>query len=237
MRRVLMAAAAAAVIGVATPASAAVTLTSYNGPDLTTAVKASTTDTDNNMAQVWGCTQNDGACANVAFTGLQSDQVTTEAIHITDGAGFAAISDAPTNTTSNFYALIIDPTQDFNQYMFSIALDNAGVVSVYYLLAAPGSDWTLASPTGGIDQQANANKTYLVQGDVMTAIKVVVTCQNGVTSCPITLFKQNSITTGSVPAPLPEPATWAMMLLGFGGIGMALRRSRRRGKQALMQIA
>jgi hypothetical protein len=33
---------------------------------------------------------------------------------------------------------------------------------------------------------------------------------------------------------VPEPATWAMMLLGFGGIGMALRRSRR---TALMQIA
>ena len=35
---------------------------------------------------------------------------------------------------------------------------------------------------------------------------------------------------------VPEPATWAMMLLGFGGIGMAMRRSRRRGG-ALMQIA
>jgi len=36
--------------------------------------------------------------------------------------------------------------------------------------------------------------------------------------------------------PVPEPATWAMMLLGFGGIGMAMRRSRRRNG-ALMQVA
>lgn len=28
--------------------------------------------------------------------------------------------------------------------------------------------------------------------------------------------------------PLPEPGTWAMMLLGFGAIGFAMRRSRRR---------
>lgn len=35
-------------------------------------------------------------------------------------------------------------------------------------------------------------------------------------------------------AAVPEPATWAMMLLGFGGVGMAMRRQR---KPALMQIA
>jgi hypothetical protein len=34
---------------------------------------------------------------------------------------------------------------------------------------------------------------------------------------------------------VPEPATWGMMLLGFAGIGMALRRRRRSG--ALMQVA
>ncbi|HKO20262.1 MAG TPA: PEPxxWA-CTERM sorting domain-containing protein [Acidobacteriaceae bacterium] len=33
---------------------------------------------------------------------------------------------------------------------------------------------------------------------------------------------------------VPEPATWAMMLLGFGGIGMAMRRRRAKG---LLQIA
>ena len=36
-------------------------------------------------------------------------------------------------------------------------------------------------------------------------------------------------------AAVPEPATWAMMLLGFGGIGMAMRR--RRQAPAFAQIA
>jgi hypothetical protein len=36
-------------------------------------------------------------------------------------------------------------------------------------------------------------------------------------------------------APLPEPATWAMMLLGFGAVGFAMRRDRR--KAVLTQIA
>ena len=35
--------------------------------------------------------------------------------------------------------------------------------------------------------------------------------------------------------PVPEPATWAMMLIGFGGIGMAMRRRRRDTK--LPQLA
>ena len=38
-----------------------------------------------------------------------------------------------------------------------------------------------------------------------------------------------------VTPPVPEPATWAMMLLGFGGIGMAMRRGRRTAK--LPQLA
>lgn len=36
--------------------------------------------------------------------------------------------------------------------------------------------------------------------------------------------------------PVPEPATWGMMLLGLAGIGVAVRRSKRRNP-ALLQIA
>ena len=42
-------------------------------------------------------------------------------------------------------------------------------------------------------------------------------------------------TTGGTP-PVPEPATWAMMLLGFGAAGTAMRRSRRRNGQ-ISQLA
>jgi hypothetical protein len=35
---------------------------------------------------------------------------------------------------------------------------------------------------------------------------------------------------------VPEPATWAMMLLGFGGIGMAMRRGRKHNGR-LLQVA
>ena len=38
---------------------------------------------------------------------------------------------------------------------------------------------------------------------------------------------------GSIQANVPEPATWAMMILGFGAIGAVIRRRRRRANPAL----
>ena len=223
-----MAATAVAAIGLASPAYAAVTFSSYNGPDLATKIKASSTNTTNDAATVYGSTLINGQSANVTFTGLLADQVTGTTIHITDGAGFASITDIL--QPENLFNLIIDVTdQDFNQFMFSLQLVDDGTVKVYYALAG-GSGWTLASPTAGIFQAANANNTYLLQGGLFSAVMVSSTS-------PIKEYKQNSITLGSIPAPVPEPATWAMMLLGFGGIGFALRRGRRNSKPALMQIA
>jgi hypothetical protein len=44
----------------------------------------------------------------------------------------------------------------------------------------------------------------------------------------------NMVTFSATTTAVPEPATWALMLLGFGGIGLAMRRRRR---PALAQIA
>jgi hypothetical protein len=52
---------------------------------------------------------------------------------------------------------------------------------------------------------------------------------------PIEHVKQNSIQLTGVRT-VPEPGTWALMLLGFAGVGVAMRRSRK-AKPALMQIA
>lgn len=50
-------------------------------------------------------------------------------------------------------------------------------------------------------------------------------------------FAIDNFTFGSsAVAAVPEPATWAMMLIGFGGMGVALRR-RRRTASSLLQLA
>jgi hypothetical protein len=36
---------------------------------------------------------------------------------------------------------------------------------------------------------------------------------------------------------VPEPSTWAMMLIGFGAVGFAMRRRRNEGKTARVRFA
>jgi hypothetical protein len=44
----------------------------------------------------------------------------------------------------------------------------------------------------------------------------------------IDILKQVRIDVAGAPGGVPEPGTWAMMLLGFGATGVAMRRSRRK---------
>lgn len=57
------------------------------------------------------------------------------------------------------------------------------------------------------------------------------TCPEGSFSAPCTTIRATA-PTFVVRAGVPEPSTWAMMLLGFGAIGMAFR-TKRRSKQQL----
>lgn len=61
-----------------------------------------------------------------------------------------------------------------------------------------------------------------------------LTPQTGITLTGVDLQKFSTGTLYQNVGAVPEPATWALMVLGFGGIGMAMRRRRRR---VLAQIA
>ena len=67
------------------------------------------------------------------------------------------------------------------------------------------------SQFAGLGFNANTNNTYRID---LTA--------GGNT---VTSFAQ--LGTGAGPGAVPEPATWAMMLIGFGAMGVSLRRRRR----------
>ena len=83
---------------------------------------------------------------------------------------------------------------------------------------------------------ANANGSNVFDiiggpGETFTSASFVSTGQGGFAD-----FKQLRLVLANGTPPVPEPATWALMLLGFGGVGMAMRRSRRNSR-TLMQVA
>jgi hypothetical protein len=98
-------------------------------------------------------------------------------------------------------------------------------------------DVVLSTNTGAtkVISLTNANGSNIFDiiadpGESFTGASFVATAPNGFVD-----FKQLRLVLGTGTAPVPEPATWGMMLLGFAGIGMAMRR--RRSGRTLMQIA
>ena len=240
MRRVLMAAIAATAIGLASPALAdpnGSTFADYNGPDLSIAIHASH---DAGWADtgptVYGSTQvNTGH--DVVFSGFSAYDAgtgtgTATDIGITGGSGFAQVNDldfdSKVDSTQNLFALIMDPDPAFTEYEFSIQLAEAGDLSIYVMLTG-SSIWELVTGSP-IHQNANQNNQYLLSGLTSGSFdKVLISSTSAIFQ-----VKQNSI--NLAPGAVPEPGTWGLMLLGFAGIGMAVRRSRKRNP-VLLQIA
>ena len=218
----------AATVAFAAPASAAVTVAPINGPNLSTQIHASSTNAINDTTVVYGSTASGGNSADVTFTG-------NTAIHITGGAGFAAISDVAGGGT--FTQLVVDPQPFFNALQFSVQLVQDGFIFVDYLLAGSAT-WGTPTGTNPFAQSGNQLRDYQLTatgGDVLSAIRITscasaISCNvgGGGNGVGIFLQKQNSITvTDRAGNPVPEPATWAMMLVGFGAAGYSLRRRRR----------
>lgn len=216
--------ASAAVLAAATPASAQVTIAPINGPNLDTAIKASKTITENDALVVFGSTEN-GNSADVKFTG-------NTLIDITDGGGFASITDS--NDVADFRVLTIELTKAFTDLQFSLQLVDDGRVIIEYALFGSNT-FTQAGGTNPFTQNGNQLRDYQLTSNPDVAIgalrittcSLTGVCTAGVGSgTGINFEKQNSVTLAA--AAVPEPGTWAMMLLGFGAIGVGMRRRRAR---------
>ena len=94
------------------------------------------------------------------------------------------------------------------------------------LMGPGGTTFNLTGPTGTLpNKQYNLAQTFLPTG----AFSFTTTGTH-------TAGQAGSIAgTLSVNSAVPEPATWGLMLLGFGGMGFSMRRNRRR--TAIAQIA
>lgn len=222
MQRVLSIALTSATIGFAAPALAvpADPIPASPGVSSTTGTPESSqiygiANTTPATVQYGSSPNNDGI-PNVTFTG--NGNMTIE-------NGFSQLIHGGSTLSS----LIIDPAPLFSEMKFAITLggtDGSSTqnVDVYALLSGQATYTFLGSVDGGHGNDIN----YEVAGGTLDAIKLV-TDTNGVYFDRI---KQVSYEPAA--GAVPEPATWGMMLLGFAGVGMVIRR-RRNG--ALMQTA
>jgi hypothetical protein len=213
MRRVLLSALATAAIALSTtPAQAATILNATCSGNCFTGLDivnlTSATNTSLGVGTVDGITIN--------FTS------STDALDLANGAATVSTHDG-----SGFGQLTFKLLDGAGFSQADFALDQASKPITLDFLLSDGThqSYTITNPTG--------SEPFGIQADAGTYItQVSITTTDG----SYNTFKQLKLG-GFNSTRVPEPSTWALMLLGFGGIGMTLRRSRRRNKPALMQIA
>lgn len=112
--------------------------------------------------------------------------------------------------------------QSAGEYTANLGLStgcNGGAITLH-----PGDQFIVVASLQAISNQGgftDATHTFNVQYDLNNTVFTDTGQKVGAS------FLQEAITG------VPEPSTWALMLLGFGGIGLALRRRGQRGKAEL----
>jgi hypothetical protein len=133
---------------------------------------------------------------------------------------------APANSDGSSYLSVLamsTATITFAQPVSAFQFD-WGSVDTYNTLTINGSGQQIIIPGSGVftNTPGNGNQSAINTNGLFT-----VTADPGQYFTSITLAsRENSfeIDKLAVKPAVPEPATWAMMLVGFGGVGFAMRR-------------
>jgi len=244
MRRILTAAAAAAAIAVATPAAAAVTFNATNGSNLSA---SATFDIVGGNLQVTltntsGVDINDPAqILHALFFDISGNpSLTYTSANICGSCTFTAAGPTGTDVGAE-WGYITNPIGVTQTYGLSSAGYGAG--SYAFVPGATdqphqgtppgGGDYGLVSAgytTAGDNGGVTNNQPYIDNSVIFN-----LGAYNGSLSNISNLrFQYGTALTDPNLSAVPEPATWALMLLGFGGIGVSMRRRR---KPVLAQLA
>lgn len=234
MRRVLITAlAATAAIGFATPALADV------APVAASSVQGTLvhgTGTDQTGPIVTGDLGSNGPNI-VNFTGMTDATTNSNYLNLQQGGGQADVTGAVISN-NNFYDILsgnIYLTNYAGMQDIEFGLTSGTTGTIDFIISALSATGT--AETFNFDEAIGTGDTFYAflasNGESIT--NVYYSADNPPGS--ISIVKQVRIDLlGQMNSGVPEPATWGMMLLGFAGMGMVLRRSRRRNG-ALLQVA
>ncbi|WP_341632030.1 XDD4 family exosortase-dependent surface protein [Sphingomonas agri] len=251
MRRVLMTALAGAAIGSATPAAAAITFNGTNG----TLSAAATFDVNASGHLIVSLANTAAGDANVPtdilhalfFDIAGSPSLTYTAANICGSCSFT--QSGPTGTDvgaewgyiSNASGIGGGISQDYG-----LSSAGYGLPGTYAFVPGATNQPSQGTPPDGADYGL-VPLSYTVAGDnggvtanqpyINNSVVFDLGAFNGsLADIGNIRFQYGTAITDTHFTPsVPEPATWAMMLLGFGGIGMTMRARRKNGR--LLQIA
>src|SRR5438270_1517131 len=170
-------------------------------------------------------------------------------------AANAAVTIGATGSTSGVtQSVVTDVVGNPNKIEFDTTNPGAGSVTSFFNFFSDSSNLGVFSVTTATSPASTVNGFSLFTGgsQLVAGTTPFTSLTGGSNSLTLTTaltpntwytfqYTVNLATAADISGPasfytnaVPEPATWALMLLGFGGIGMAIRRRRR---PALAQIA
>ena len=173
-----------------------------------------------------------GAAAAFAAVGAVSARAATITDNVKFSATVPAVQAPPVDPVVGDFTITFDPTLDYvnettgvQGNSLNIALDSA--------LAFSYSTADGILRVGGIENGVSTiagftNDFFLDIGDIATTpLFFGLSYVQGTNQVFDSLRTDGSVDVTPVPPGVPEPSTWAMMLLGFAGLGFGYRAARK----------
>lgn len=181
------------------------------------------------------------AAALAISSGANAVPVITGATGVNDPNPFTTATAVTTNGTTTTIIYGQNPlTVPSFTGGFTFNNSEAGLYSIVLNTSTPGTAFTAAALTGlvnGVTTTYNLfaldSQNFKLNPSFLSAGQNYTFTFSGTNADPAASLSGN-VTVRAVPA-VPEPGTWAMMLLGFGATGLMMRRRNRR--TVLAQVA
>jgi hypothetical protein len=188
------------------------------------AVQAATIDNTNNLITTTVTTGNDDGQTNNVFFVADSDANFVGNIGGQNTGVLVNFVSDVTMSVKDGFASSVTPTGGTWQSL-TLTIASGTFSSLSFQLEGVES-FTITASNGGVSEVTNVtnsdNQYTTISGSGLTFVTITTDDPDGFKS-----MKQFEINQGAPPPAVPEPATWAMMLLGFAGVGFTAYRRRR----------